>query len=59
MDILTKALQYVTDPVYIVLLILIFLQQRQIATLVIIIKDYASSIAELSTLIKIKLTGKE
>ncbi len=59
MDILTKALQYVTDPVYIVLLILIFLQQRQIASYVLIIKDFATALTELSTLIKIRLSGKE
>jgi hypothetical protein len=56
MPILETALKYVADPVYVVMLILLFFQQRQIASYVVIIKDYTAAITELSTLIKIMLS---
>jgi hypothetical protein len=56
MPALSEALKYITDPVYIVMLVLIFLQQRQIASFVTIIKDYSSAITELSTLVKIMIS---
>jgi hypothetical protein len=56
MPALSEALKYITDPVYVVMLVLIFLQQRQIASFVTIIKDYSSAITELSTLVKIMIS---
>jgi len=56
MPALDTALKYITDPVYVVMLVLIFLQQRQIAGYVIIIKDYTTAITELSVLIKVMMS---
>lgn len=59
MNELIEILKLLGDPGYIVLILIIFWQQRQISTFMEIITKNTGSLTELSTLIKILVKGHE
>ena len=56
---LIDILKILGDPVYVVLVLIIFWQQRQIGVFMGLITKNTSSLTELSTLVKILVKGQE